>query len=309
MPILFAMAAVRGGTEARGEALLNVIRRLEREAKDDQRLRKKLANEWHRLGVCFGKAVDYLRHNFSVLNRDYLYSDYMIAVLAVFFFRNRRGPAPARKSNCGNGSGQLRSVADTRVAIFLRCLPDDLKFFERLARNPRARFTYQPEVERVDVRKAQYASRTGITSAFYCMLLRRQPVSILDDGLNEIPLEHYATVANRKDRHHIFPRAILAHDGVSAKHYNSICNVCLLTAEENQRIGSKRPRIYLGDVNGNGSYFKRKMSRHLIPVHDNSGVWHSNVKNGFTGFVRERVNLICSELEREAGIRLFRRER
>lgn len=307
MPILFAMAAVRGGTEARGQALRVVIQRLGREAKASQQLRKKLEREWHRLGVCFGKAVDYLRDNFKVLSREYLYSDYMVAILALFYFWNRRGPNGKQKEQLRRWFWATAVGSRYSGRNFLRCLPDDLKFFKRLAGNGTARFTYQPEVDRIDVRKAQFASRTGITAAFYCMMLRRRPVSILDDGLNEIPLDRYSTAANRKDRHHVFPRAVLAAAGVSANLYNSICNICLLTAEENQSIGSRRPRSYLGDVEEYGSYFKRKMARHLIPVHDESGLWQSNPTKGFVKFMHERTNIICRELEAEAGIRLFRR--
>jgi hypothetical protein len=120
---------------------------------------------------------------------------------------------------------------------FNRCVPADLKFFEALARNPARRFHYDPQVETVDVRKAQYASRTAITSAVYCMLLRRRPVYLLDKGLNEIPVQRYSTRANRKDRHHIFPRYPLSNAGIPAKLYNSISNVCLLVASENQVSG------------------------------------------------------------------------
>lgn len=307
MPILFAMAAVRGGTEARGQALRSVIQRLEREAKANPRLRKALAREWHRLGVCFGKAVDYLRQHFSVLNREYLYSDYMVAVLALFFFWNGRGPSTKQKEQLRKWFWATAVGSRYSGRNFLRCIPEDVKFFRRLADNGNARFSYQPEVDRIDVRKAQFASRTGITAAFYCMMLRRGPVSILDDGLNAIPTDRYSTAANRKDRHHIFPRAVVAVAGVSASLYNSICNICLLTAEENQSIGSRRPRSYLGDVEEK-TFFKRKMSRHLIAVHDESGIWQSNIKKRITQFVRERTDSICRELEAEAGIRLFRRE-
>ncbi len=96
--------------------------------------------------------------------------------------------------------------------------------------------------------------------------------------------------------------------GVPASLYNSICIICLLTVEENQSIGSRRPQSYLGDVAENGTNFKRKTSRHLIPIHDERGVWRANLKKGFMQFIRERTNLICRPLEAEAGIRLFRRE-
>jgi len=290
MPVLFAMSAVRGGTEARGHALQMVTRRLEREAKSDPRLRSELAKDWHRLGRCFGKGVDYLRQHFCVLSRDYLYSDYMIAMLALFFFWNGRGPSASQKEQLRRWFWATAVGSRYSGRNFNRCLPEDIRFFKRLTHNARARFTYSPEVDRVDIRKSQYASRTGITAAFYCMLLRRGPVSILDDGINPIP------------------RGVMISAETPPSLYNSICNICLLTAEENQTIGSRRPRSYLGQVEAEGTYFRKKMNRHLIPVHDASGIWESNVKRGFRRFLKERADLICKEFEREAGIRLTRRD-
>jgi len=303
------MAAIHGATQPRGQALRQKIKELERDAKNDLRLRKRLAKDWSRLGVCFGKAVDYLRENFCVLTRDYLYSDYMIAILAFFlYWNNRRGPSSTQKEQIRKWFWATTVGSRYSGNNFSRCLPDDLRFFERLARNGTARFTYTPEVDKVDVRKAQYASHTGLTSAFYCMLLRQGPVSILDDGLNEIPVERYATRANRKDRHHLFPRAVLIGLGIPANLYNSVANICLLTSDENQSIGSRRPRIYLGKVRDEGTYSKRKMDRHLLPTDPDGGLWARNVTSGFKRFLKERTDIICRKLEDEAGINLFRRD-
>ncbi len=308
MPILFAVSAVRGATEARGQALRQVIYRIEKDAKRNSALRKSLARDWHRLGVCFGKAVDYLRQNFLVLNHDLLYTDYMIAILALFFFWNSRGPSVKQKEQLRKWFWATTTGSRYSGHNFLRCLPDDVKFFKRLAGDPKARFVYKPQIDKSDVRRSQYTSRSGITCAFYSMMLRRRPVSIMDDGLNDIPLDRYSTRANRKDRHHVFPRALLNAFDIHPSLINSICNVCLLTAEENGLIGSRRPRSYLGDVRDSGSYFKRKMSRHLIPVDADSGVWTVNMRRGYNRFIRDRVDMICDAFEEEAGVRLFRKD-
>ena len=309
-PILFAMAAAQGeAKEATGKEVMRVIKNLDREAKQDQSGRRALAKEWHRLGACFGKAVDYLRVNFSVVTQDYLYSDYVIAMLSLFFYWNGQGTSARQKEQIRRWFWATTVGSRYSGSKFFDCLPADLKFFKSLASNHRrVRFTYVPQVDKVDVRKTQYGSRAGIATAFYCMLLRRKPVSIMDDGLNEIPIEHYAAPANRKDRHHIFPRGQLAANGVASGLYNSISNICLLTAEENQSIGSHRPSHYLGKAYENAGYFKRKMDRHLIPSGDESGIWSKNLKAGFTQMLRERTDWICAELEKEAGLRLFRRD-
>ena len=64
-PLLFVLSAIRGGSEARGRAIETTIRRLNKEASTDPRLRKSLARDWNRLGPCVGKAVDYLRERFQ----------------------------------------------------------------------------------------------------------------------------------------------------------------------------------------------------------------------------------------------------
>jgi len=308
MPILFALTAVRGATEARGPAIETIIRRLERQAQNDDRKRKELAREWTRLSKCFGKAVDHLRQNFCVLNRGFLYSDYIVSILALFYFWN--GAGPDRRQ-----AGEIRrwfwaTAAGGRYSgkEFYRSLPKDLDFFKKLADKPGTRFKFRPQVDKVDLRKTQYAGHTGLSCAVYCMLLRRGPVSILDSGLNEIPAERYSTPANRKDRHHIFPKQPLANEEVPPNQYNSIANICLLTAEENQQISNRRPKSYLGAVSETTRQFGLKMNRHLIPYHPQSGIWSKNLRRGFHRFIEERTEMIWSALEHEAGIRLFRRD-
>jgi len=184
-----------------------------------------------------------------------------------------------------------------------------MKFFRDLADKPSTRFRYAPQVDTIDVRRAQYSARTAITSAVYCMLLGRVPVYLFDKGLNEIPLNVYGGRANRKDRHHIFPRQPLGNADAPANQYNSIANSCLLVAQENQQIGSTRPSVYLDDLDRPGMRFGRKMTRYLIPVDELSGVWDKNIRRGFRRFLGQRTKLLCAGLEKEAGIRLFRRER
>jgi hypothetical protein len=308
-PLLFLLSAIQGGTEARGQAMDAVIQKLNREAAANPRLRRSLARDWNRIGPCVGKAVDYLRERFCVVSREFLASDYMLVMLAYFFFNNGHGPSrqqteEIRKWFWATSVGSRYSGRD-----FNRCVPQDLRFFHSLATKALHRFRYEPQVEKIDLRKAQYSSRTALTSAVYCMLLRRGPVSLFDKGLNEIPVQRYSTLANRKDRHHIFPRRPLINQEIPSKLYNSIANACLLVAEENQRIGSKRPKVYMGELNKAGLAFKRKMSRHLIPVDEASGIWSRNLKKGFRKFLEDRTDLICSALEKEAGIKLFRHER
>lgn len=308
-PVLFAMVAAHGGEEATGAALDRAVARLESEAVSDPRLKRSLARTWTALKTSVHKAIDYLRMNFQVLNRGFLYSDYQITMLALFYLKNRtRGPNHFQREQIRRWFWATSVGGRYSGKNFNRCIREDVKFFTKLAAGGKIRFSYTPEVDRSDVRRAQYASRSGISSAVYSLLLLRRPVSITDDGLNEIPLDQYAAIANRKDRHHIFPAKACSNARIPARDFNSIVNVCLLTAQENQEIGAKQPRFYLNEVRTREGIFRKKMARHLVPVDDASGVWTVDFENGFRQFVRQRTDLLCNAMEEEAGMRLFRRE-
>jgi hypothetical protein len=309
MPILFALAATQGGTEAKGRALRSSVAQLEKDAGINDRKRRKLAKDWMRLAACFGKAANYVSDAFSVLSRDYLPYDYIVSMLALFYFWNGHGPNERQKEQIrkwfwATCFGQRYSGGD-----FNRCVPSDVKFFKRLTRKQGDQFHYRPTKDSGDVIRTQFAGRTGIGSAIYCLLLQHRPVSITEKGLTEITRLNYAAKGNRKDRHHIFPRTVMRAVGESASRYNSIANICLLTAEENQRIGNRRPRIYFGDTRSEAGYFKAKMRHHLIPSGDGSGIWFRDVKRGFNRFLKQRADLICQTANQEAGMRLFLRDR
>lgn len=307
-PLNFLMSAVLGGSEARGRAIDALIERVNKAAGKDSRLRSGIARDWNRLAPCIAKAANYLRERFAVVNRSFLASDYVLVMLAYFYYLNRTGPdkkqaEQIRKWFWATCVGSRYSGRD-----FNRCVPDDLAFFRALSKSSSRQFKYVPQVESSDVKRAQYGTSSAIAAAVSCMLLRRRPVYLLDDGLNDIPVQVYAGRADRKDRHHIFPRQQLANVGVRASQYNSIANICLLTAEENQQIGSARPSKYLGERNRPGQNFKAKMRRHLISCGEESGLWDRDIERGFKRFLGVRTLEICSALEEEAGLKLFRRE-
>jgi hypothetical protein len=307
-PILFAMLAARDReAEPRGEALERALRKLEREVSSDTSQRKSLERTWRELRGSFGKAVDYLRQNFRVLSLDYLYSDYMVAMLALLFYRNKGRGADSFASEQIKRWFWATTVGGRYSGRnFNRYIKRDVDYFTRLAEGTRTPFRFSVEVDRRDVTRAQYQSRTGITSACYSLLLLRQPVSIMDDGLNEIPVERYAARANRKDRHHIFPAALMSRHEQSPRDYNSVANVALLTAQENQQIGTKQPRSYFSAARANEKTFRAKAARHLIPIDSRSGIWDEDLAHGFRRFLSQRTEYLCDALEQEAGATLFR---
>jgi hypothetical protein len=88
---------------------------------------------------------------------------------------------------------------------------------------------------------------------------------------------------------------------------NSLCNICFIAAEENQSFGNKKPINYLAEFRKQ-KHFQRVMKSHLIPFGKDSGIWQNDIKRGYRHFIKERNEILCKAFEREASIKLFRKE-
>jgi hypothetical protein len=268
---------------------------------------KQFRKLWHKYQHAFRSAVDYLHHRFPVCNESYLPSANMLATLAVFFFHhpgqpNRYQAAEIRKWFWATGVAQRYSGRGYHSNIAA-----DARLFHSLAAGAKKRFVLRDRLDPIlDIQGAEYASRSARTRAFFCLLASRKP-RYLENG-EEIPLgDNVISHANRKHRHHIFPRAQLRNH-FSSRIYNSLCNICFLVSRDNEKIGMRLPRHYLAGYREAGRQrFRRVMKSHLIPVWDDSGVWERGVVRPFKQFRQRRLALICAQFEKEAGTKLFRR--
>ena len=262
---------------------------------------------WHRYQNAFLSAVDYLRNRFPVHDESCLPSANMLATLSVFFYYHKGQPnayqaKELRKWFWATGVAERYSGRG-----YHRNLVADARLFESLALGARRRFKLRDRLDPVlDIQGAEYTTRSARTRTFFCLLSQRKP-RYLENG-EEIFAEHKVlSHANKRDRHHIFPKAQMA-GHFPARVYNSLCNMCFLVSRDNQKIGKQRPRKYLDKYRDSGRRrFQQVMKSHLIPAADDAGVWTRGLVTAFKQFRRERLALICSELEKEAGIRLFRR--
>lgn len=259
---------------------------------------------WQAYRKAFGKSVDYLYNTFNVINSAFLPSTNMVATLAVFFFYHPAAPnakqaKEIRKWFWATGVGKRYSGRGFRTNVI-----DDVAFFQTLGMNKRKSFRFEELGDPQDILRTEYTKRAAITNAFYCLLAGRKPAYITNG--QPIPSTQYASRANRSDRHHIFPKAMLNTFGIRQTEYNSLCNICFVVAEENQQFGMKRPDRYLAEFQSK-RHFARAMRSHLIPYDPSSGLFTKGVRLAFKQFCKSRLRVICRAFEAEAGIKLFRK--
>ncbi len=278
-------------------------KRIERDGNEKEKFRKL----WHKYQNAFLTTVDYLHQRFPVHDESFLPSANMLATLAVFFYHHPGPPdryqaAEIRKWFWATGVAQRYTGKG-----YHRNIVADTKFFESLAHGGKKRFVFRDRLDPVlDIQGAEYALRSARTRTFFCLLASKDP-RYLENGepilLGRTSLSH----ANKKHRHHVFPQAQLKNH-LPARFYNSLCNICFLVSRDNLKIGKRLPRNYLTEYRDAGRQrFRRVMQSHLIPISDDSGVWDRGVVKAFKKVRQNRLALICSAFEKEAGMKLFRK--
>jgi hypothetical protein len=300
--ILLALALSRGEMNVGAVAVDSAIARIEKAIEQDNSALKRFTIHWRLLKSSLGKAIDYLHDHFGAINFDYLPYPNMVATLGLFFFHNRAQPNSLQRAELKKWFWATAVGQRYAGAGFRRNILEDMKYFGKLGRSKKGRFLPGERIRPYEIRRTEYGRRSALTTAYFCLLLLRKP-QYLANG-QDIPEQAHASIANRKDKHHVFPRNLLRRSGISLREINSLCNICFLVAEENQSFGNRRPASYLSDY-ASKRHFGKVLGSHLIPSAPRAGIWDTNVKRGFRTFIDQRLKLICREFEREAGTKLF----
>lgn len=294
-----ALALAYGATKIGTVGFNQFLKRIEKNKKDNKEFEKK----WKDLQYGYKESVDFLVNTLKVSKLELLPSQNIFSMLSFFFFLNRsRAKSNQIKelkkwfwhTSCGDrysGSG------------FNRNIPDDIKFFQNLALKNTTKYTISEKVLPIDFLKSSYRnSGNSSTSAYFIMLRNKKPKYLLNG--EEMLLDNPSDISNRKDRHHIFPSALLKRRKINLKWINLITNICYLASDENQSISDNHPRIYLEEFKGL-THFSSVMKSYLIPYDKTSPVWEHNVRKGFLEFLNQRATIILSEIEKLAGAKIF----
>ncbi len=300
--VLTCLSLAHGGDNIGERVIEDFLGKLERNQATQAQFRKNV----RKLKTSMGLAVDHLVGRMGVASYDFLPSENMVATLALFFFHNRNAQPDKRQRDEIRKWFWATAVGQRYSGNRLRpSLRSDIRFFQRLGSKKRGHFTLEERIPRHVLRSTEYNTRNSIADAFRCMLVLNKPRHF-ENG-EEIRPDFYASQSNRKELHHIFPRAYMRRIGVRPKLVNSIGNICLLPSRENKSFRSQPPVKYLED-HKRKRHFRRALRSHLIPYGKDAYLLTRGPKRDFRKFLDERCALIASEFESLAGTKLFARE-
>jgi hypothetical protein len=293
------IALVYGANRIDAKAYQQFLQIIEKDKKHN----KTFHRTWRKLEYGYEEATDFLVNYLKVSNSSLLPSQNLYSMLAYFFHLNQSRAKPNQIKEIKKWFWYTCCGERYSGAGFNRNIPEDIRFFKRLASNKTAKFSVNEKIDPVDFLKTNYKSSGSTISTAYKLLLRAKKPLYLANG-QEMLLDNHSSISNRKDQHHVFPNNLLRRNNINPRWVNSIANICYLESDENQSISNKHPSKYLITYK-RSKHFSRVMKSHLIPCATDQAVWEKNIKKAFPKFLSERGKFILKEIETLAGSKIF----
>ncbi len=258
---------------------------------------EKVKQEWKKNKSAIQKAIDYLHDNLGVRVLEFIPFGIMVSILSSFFYKNQRNPDKKQAQLIEKWFWQAAVLGRYSGAGFSTNVLEDKRKLDKLAKGDRVNFNYGYKVKLNEIKQTNVYRIGYLSNAFLCLLALQQPRRF-DNG-KTVNLEEVASSINDRQRHHIFPRSLLKKH-FEADEIHSICNICFIPADLNDRIKDRKPCDYFNK-------FKKRIGKrrfasilesHLIPYDRNSGIWDNDVVKGYKKFMEQRAKLLKRKFER-----------
>jgi hypothetical protein len=126
-------------------------------------------------------------------------------------------------------------------------MDEDLRLFADLAaQKPTDLKKYEYTVDTKALIRQPLTKQSPLARAVLLLLARRGPLDLITGTSVDTGLA--LSSFNRKEYHHVFPRAFLKGRGVPSERINSLTNFCFLPAGSNKKISNKAPSDYMTTI-------------------------------------------------------------
>lgn len=234
------------------------------------------------------KTIDFLSTELNCASRDFLPHVQQIVPLTKFFFLVSN-PNPDQisviKKWFWKTSFSRRYSAQTDDKMNA-----DIAFMTAVSHgNFSGLQNYSHSVDGKILIGTQFSKSHPYLRALLLLLSQKEPLDLVTSAKVDVgeSLSNY----NRKEYHHVFPRAFLSRLEVPDEKVNSIVNFCFLPASSNKRISNKRPSQYVFELVPDNRY-QEIMRSNLLPL--NKDIY---ANDDFDRFLEERAALILSAVD------------
>lgn len=234
------------------------------------------------------RTIDFLSTELNCASRDFLPHVQQIVPLAKFFFLVPK-PNPEQigviKTWFWKTSFSRRYSAQTDDKMNA-----DIAFMTAVSQNTFSGIqNYSHSIDSKILVATKFSKSHPYLRALLLLLSQKEPLDLVTSARVDVgeSLSNY----NRKEYHHVFPRAFLQKIEIPEEKVNSIVNFCFLPASSNKKISGKRPSEYVFELIPEGKY-QEIMRSNLLPL--NKDIY---ANDDFDRFLEERAALILNAVD------------
>ena len=231
-------------------------------------------------------AIDFLRTTMNAYSTKVLPLPTVIIPLSVFFATDKdQSTHPDSAQQAILTRWLWRTFFTRRYSKRLEQLNHDVQQIKNLRDgqlNDLGEFNHG--VDSTFFTKNAFNVRTTNAKTHVLLLASSKPLDFLTGG--PIALGGVLRECNKKEFHHVYPRAMLQQQGADSKLANSLANFCLLPRASNNKISNKAPSEYRSLMPDEPSKVTEIMEHALCP----SNIFHDD----FAKFLQERCNVLVN---------------
>ncbi|MBU7586308.1 MAG: hypothetical protein KAF91_26175 [Nostoc sp. TH1S01] len=238
------------------------------------------------------RAIDFLKSEFNVFSLKLLPMENILVVLTAFFASSQKQPPPIpEEQNKVIKQWFWRACLSQRYARGGSKITDtDLEEVRNLKNNtPNKLGDFEHNIDYNYFIKNAFNMSSIATKTFILLLAHNKPLTFIQG--TSISLDNVLSQGNRKEFHHIFPKAYLKTFGDIYKdeQINCLANFSLLVRTDNNKIKDKSPIEYLNEMPTNEDSRETILKTHFCST--------AMLKNDYNIFLRERADLLMKKVQ------------
>lgn len=209
------------------------------------------------------KAIDFLSTDLNCINSDFLPFIQQLVAITKFYWIPGTIEANQLKAlkqwfwrtSFSNrySTGMTTSKMNTDVETIINIRKNEFKNVSN----------YSYTATKSELITTQFSKGNSLTRAFLLLMAQQTPLDLMKG--TKVDLGISLAEFNRKEYHHVFPRAFLANLAFSTQKINSVVNFCFLPSDSNKKISRKEPSDYFFNLIPS-SEFKTILESNILPV-------------------------------------------
>ncbi|AUJ69772.1 MULTISPECIES: GmrSD restriction endonuclease domain-containing protein [unclassified Pseudoalteromonas] len=197
-------------------------------------------------------ALDFLKTELNVHSIDLLPYKYILVPLSVFFSIDGN-----REFNYSNAQREKLVLWFWRCSFIkryshgtMRNLGVDIDEIKKLKEGIENTLSnLNPQISSDTFKHEKFVMNSVMTKTFILMLSKNTPINFINGS--PIDLEAKLRDCNRKEFHHLMPKAFLRDSAQDIYSENCLANFCFISRADNRELGGDKPSVYRVKMTGN----------------------------------------------------------